>query len=169
MTRAHLGLLAPLPPRLHRTLRSRALVNLHVPGVLARLGLMNTVTLTPEGVTAKEQVKLIRTLVGRGCRTFVMHYHSPSLVPGHTPYVTTDTDLQEFLTRLKVVCRFFFKELGGMSGNPPDLLPQSMRERVLPPAGSGHTTRRHRHDTGAVFVSPTELPAPGVQAIRRAV
>jgi hypothetical protein len=129
MTRGQLGLLAPLSPRLHGALRSSPAARMHVPGILSRLHLANTVTLTPEGVSADEQIRLIQSMAARGFRTFTLHYHSPSLA-GRTPYVRTEPELMSFLDNLKAVCGFFFETLGGLPGNPADLVPPSMRERV---------------------------------------
>jgi hypothetical protein len=95
---------------------------LHLPAVLARLGINETITLTPEGVTAEEQIRLIRTLLARGQRMFVLHYHSPSLSPGHTPYVRSAEDGRAFVARLETVCRYFFEKVGGVPGYPQDLL-----------------------------------------------
>jgi GT2 family glycosyltransferase len=136
MTRARVGLLAGLPPRVHDALHSRPLAALRVPGLLARLKLVNTVTLTPEGVTAEEQIDLLRSMLRRGQRTFTLHYHSPSAAPGNTPYVRTEADLAVFLGRIRAVCRYFFDELGGMPGNPPDLLPPAARARIWPRAAA---------------------------------
>lgn len=99
-------------------------------GVMSRLGLMETVTLTPEGETAERQIALIRAMLGRGQRQFVMHYHSPSLAPGFTPYGTTAAQADEIVRRLDSVCRYFFETVGGMPGNPPDLLPDTARNHV---------------------------------------
>jgi hypothetical protein len=129
MTRGQVGLFAPLSPRLHGALRSPPAIRLHLPGILSRLHLANTVTLTPEGVSAQEQIRLIQSMVARGFRDFTLHYHSPSLA-ARTPYVRTDTELASFLDNLKAVCGFFFETLGGLPGNPVDLVPPSMRERV---------------------------------------
>ncbi len=129
MTRGQVGLLAPLPPRLHGTLRTPLPLKLHLPGILSRLHLANTVTLTPEGVSAHEQIRLIQSMTARGFRTFTLHYHSPSLAR-RTPYVRTEAELASFLDNLKTVCRFFFETLGGLPGNPVDLVPPSMRDRV---------------------------------------
>lgn len=132
MTRGQTGLLAPVPGGLHRIIQSRALKALKVPGILARLGLVNTVTLTPEGVSAEEQIALMKALYGRGTRHFVLHYHSPSLVPGNTPYVRSPAELRAFLNRIETVCGFFIDELGGLAGNPADLVPQALREDLWP-------------------------------------
>jgi glycosyltransferase involved in cell wall biosynthesis len=132
MTRAHLGILAPLMPHIQSALQNQMAAEFHVPGLLSHLGLANTVTLTPEGVSLEEQMQLIRSMLRRGYRTFTLHYHSPSLVPGHTPYVKTEAELKAFLQKIESICEFFFMEVGGMPGNPADLLPPSMREKLWP-------------------------------------
>lgn len=129
MTRAQIGMLAS---PLRGMLNSRIAAGLRLPGILSRLGLANTVTLTPEGVTAREQIDLVRFMMRRGHRNFVMHYHSPSLVPGNTPYVRTAADLRVFLHRVEAVCTFFFQTLGGVPGHPADLLPPGTRNLLWP-------------------------------------
>ncbi len=133
MTRGQIGAMAPMPPRLQGLLQHRLAARLRLPGVLARLNLANTVTLTPEGVSAEEQVRLIDAMMARGCRTFALHYHSPSLAK-QTPYVRSEADLTEFVRRIETVCRHFFQVRGGLPGNPADLLPQGMRSRLWPAA-----------------------------------
>jgi hypothetical protein len=132
MTRGQIGLLTPTSTRAHRIVQSPILKAMKLPGILARLGLVNTVTLTPEGISADEQIGLIRALFARGTRHFVLHYHSPSLVPGNTPYVRSQADLKAFLHRIQTVCRFFIDDLGGLAGNPADLVPQHARESLWP-------------------------------------
>jgi hypothetical protein len=129
MSRGQVGPLAPMPPRLHGWLHSQPSRRLHLPGILARLRLANTITLTPEGSTAEEQIHLIQFMMVRGCRIFTLHYHSTSLAK-QTPYVTTEADLKRFLDRIETVCRYFFDRLGGMPGNPADLVAPSMRGQV---------------------------------------
>jgi hypothetical protein len=122
MTRSEVGLL----PSLARLGGLAAAIpggsHLHLPSVLARLRIADTITLTPEGVTADEQMRLIRAMLKRGCRQFVLHYHSPSLSPGNTPYATDQNGARTLITRLEQVCRFFFKDIGGIPGAPRDLL-----------------------------------------------
>ena len=131
MTRGQIGALAPLPAAMNGLLQSRLGQRLRLRGVLARLHLANTVTLTPEGVTAEEQLRLIDAMLARGCRSFMLHYHSPSLGK-QTPYVRSDAELATFLNRIEAVCRHFFQRRGGLPGHPADLLPQAMRTRLWP-------------------------------------
>jgi hypothetical protein len=122
MSRATVGLMPPLSAAARALHASPAGSWLHAPSMLARFRVAETITLTPEGVTAAEQIRLLRTMLKRGTRLFVLHYHSPSLVPGHTQYVRDNSDVDRFLARLQEVCRFFFDELGGLPGYPRDLL-----------------------------------------------
>jgi hypothetical protein len=129
MTRADLG---PLSRwwRLRGWLDTQTATLLHVRGMLVRAGLLERLTLTPEGVSAKLQIVLLNTLLRRGHRLFVLHFHSPSLVAGHTPYVRNEAERAAFLARIEAVCRWFFEELGGVPGRPWDLLPVEQRSRA---------------------------------------
>jgi hypothetical protein len=65
-------------------------------GLLYRTGLLNRVPLTPEGVPLAEALAAVRTLIGDGLRWFSLSFHSPSVEPGHTPFVRTGEDLRAF-------------------------------------------------------------------------
>ena len=65
-------------------------------GILARLGLLHRVALTPEDMPLPDVLEAIRVAVGEGVRVLNFAYHSPSLVPGHTPYVRDGADLIAF-------------------------------------------------------------------------
>lgn len=62
-------------------------------GALARIGLLDRIPLTPEGVTAREAIKGIDAALAEGLPLLVLSFHSPSLHPGHTPYVRHEDDL----------------------------------------------------------------------------
>lgn len=130
MTRADIG---PLSRwwNMRSWVDREAALTLRARGVLARSRLMERLTLTPEGMTAREQIVLLRTLLARGHRSFVLHYHSPSLVPGNTGYVRNEAERREFLSRLDAVLYWFFEELGGLPGRPWDLLPVEQRARRM--------------------------------------
>jgi hypothetical protein len=91
---------------------------LHVPGILARLGLVERITLTPEGISFDEQRRLTRALLHEGQRVFSLSYHSSSLAPGNTPYVQTEADLRAFLQRIEQYLEFFSGEIGGCAATP---------------------------------------------------
>ena len=122
MTRSPVGLLPPLGALTEQLHRMKFVRNVPLKAALAHMRVVDTITLTPEGVTAEEQIRLIRALLKRGTRQFVLHYHSPSLEAGHTSYTRTAAEVDAFVRRLEAVCGFFFDTLGGMPGYPPDLI-----------------------------------------------
>ncbi len=65
-------------------------------GLLARAGLVSRVPLTPEGVSAEEAGEAIRIAAAEGPQLLTISFHSPSLVPGNTPYVRDADDLARF-------------------------------------------------------------------------
>jgi hypothetical protein len=62
-------------------------------GLLSYLGLLERVPLTPEGVTVEEAIRGVDIALDDGLPILVFSFHSPSLRPGHTPYVRTEQDL----------------------------------------------------------------------------
>lgn len=62
-------------------------------GLLARLGLLERVPLTPEGVSVEEAIRGIDIALDEGTPLLVFSFHSPSLRPGDTPYVRSEADL----------------------------------------------------------------------------
>ena len=100
--------------------------NLKLPGILARLGLLERILLSPEGMRTDEQIRLLSAMARQNKRVFSLTYHSSSLAPGHTPYVRTGEDLDEFLCRIRAVLTMFRDELGGRFATL-----QQLREEAL--------------------------------------
>ena len=69
----------------------------------ARFGLVERVALTPEGIPADRACAAIDRALARGVPLLNFSFHSPSLEPGHTPYVRTEADLAAFYGWWKVV------------------------------------------------------------------
>jgi hypothetical protein len=65
-------------------------------GILFRAGLLNFAALTPEGVPLEEALAAAQALIDDGIRWFSLSFHSPSVEPGHTPFVRTAEDLAAF-------------------------------------------------------------------------
>ncbi len=65
----------------------------HLRGVLARVGLLERIPLTPEGVTLEEALRGIDIALDDRLPVLVFSFHSPSLAPGYTPYVQSESDL----------------------------------------------------------------------------
>ncbi len=62
----------------------------------SRVGLVERVALTPEGIPADRACAAIDVAVGEGLPLLNFSFHSPSLEAGHTPYVRTEADLADF-------------------------------------------------------------------------
>ena len=91
---------------------------LHLPGILARLHALERIRLTPEGTSFTELRRLTESLLGQGCRVFSFTYHSPSLMPGKTPYVRDERELRDFLRTIDRYCHYFANDLGGKASTP---------------------------------------------------
>jgi hypothetical protein len=116
------GLLRRYGGTLHRTATS--LSKFHVPGVLARLGLVNKIWLSPEGYHLNELIALSRALYADGLRIFSFAFHSPSLDSGNTPYVRSQGELREFLDCCRRFFDFFMGDLDGVPSTPLELKAQ---------------------------------------------
>lgn len=68
----------------------------HVGAALARLGMVERIALTPEGIPAARAREAIDIAVDRRLPVLNFSFHSPSLQPGNTPYVRTQADLDLF-------------------------------------------------------------------------
>ena len=109
-----------VPPKDFKTLH--ALLRLHLPGIASRLGLLERVKLTPEGYTRQELIGVTKSLVAQGCKYLGLTYHSPSLAPGHTPYVKSAQDLEDFLQTLDAYLSYFLNQLKGQTMSVPSYL-----------------------------------------------
>ena len=112
-TTGFLGRAPRLGPLLSPLFDSTAASRLRIPGILSRTRLVARSRLTPEGVPPDEQCRLLDSLVERGRRTFSLVYHSPSLMPGNTPYVRDERDLDSFIASIEQVVTYFRDEIGG--------------------------------------------------------
>lgn len=72
-------------------------------GIMSRLGLLERIALTPEGVTLNEAIRGIDMALDDGLPLLVLSFHSPSLAPGHTPYVRNEDDLDHLYDWLRGV------------------------------------------------------------------
>ncbi|MCX8101178.1 MAG: glycosyltransferase [Geminicoccaceae bacterium] len=119
-------------------------------GILARLRLLERVTLTPEGFTAGELRRLARALVARGHRVLCLSLHSPSLAPGNTPYAPDVSACTALVDRVTGVLETVLGELGGTPATARGLLaeaeataaPESGRPCLSPADGAAGSDRR---------------------------
>jgi len=82
-------------------------------GMLARTRALERIRLSPEVASGAEMRRLTRALRADGCEVFSLTYHSPSLVPGHTPYVRDAADRECLISTIHDYCAWFRDEIGG--------------------------------------------------------
>lgn len=92
-----------------------------LPGLFARLGLLERATLTPEGIGFDAHRRLVEAMLRQGHRVFTLTYHSTSLEPGHTPYVRNADELAHFLANMRSLLAWFFGPLGGRPTTPDEI------------------------------------------------
>jgi len=103
---------------------------LRLTGAFARAGLLERIRLTPEGSTLSDAKRVSRILLDHyGQRVFTLTYHSPSLEPGHTPYVRSEADLAGFLGWIEGYLEFFFGQLGGVGSTPAEVFRLAAAQR----------------------------------------
>lgn len=84
-----------------RAARARFLRNLHLPGLLARAGLLERIPLTPEIATSGKMTDVTRSALDQDLPVLNLFFHSASLLPGATPYVSTEGERDAFLERIR--------------------------------------------------------------------
>ena len=93
---------------------------------LAKLGLLERIALTPEGVTKEEALRGIDIALDDGLPIIVLSFHSPSLAPGHTPYVRDEDDLDLLYDWLRGVYAYL-----GLRGVRPTTVEEIRRAVIV--------------------------------------
>ena len=86
---------------IHRRLGSRVGRAIRLPGLASRAGLVSKLALKPELESVKDMLRLARTLIGQGCSHLQIMWHSPSLLPGTSPFVRTPAERDRLLARIR--------------------------------------------------------------------
>jgi len=120
-TAALAGFLGPLRVPIYGAAASPVGQKLRLPGILSRLGAVDRLHLSNEGYSSAENFRLTRWLLDRGERVFAFSFHSPTVEPGHTPYVRNEGELAEFLNGFRRYFDYFFGELNGVCMTPAEL------------------------------------------------
>ena len=166
VARALTGALSQRWPWLHQRAERQPWRALHAGGLLARARLIERITLSPESSDLAAMCRLARVLLTRGTRVLTLSYHSPSLEPGHTPYVRNERDLAIFLDRLSGFLSFFRHEIGGefvtlrelrqrLSGDVPMNVPVSVQTADAGSAAHEATALRSPTLRSPTLRSPT--------------
>lgn len=99
VTSVHAGALARFGPRLQRAAQRIPAA----PALLARTRLCERIALTPEGVGVAEALRGIDAAIAADLPLLVLSFHSPSLAPGHTPYVASQAGVRALHDWLRAI------------------------------------------------------------------
>ena len=121
-TGGYVGWLRAGATPLYRAVTSPIMRGIRAAGAVARLRLIERIRLSPEDYSEPEMRRLTRTLLHDGVRVFVFSFHSPSVMPGGTPYVRSEADLERFLDKCRGYFDFFMHELDGVAMTPLEIM-----------------------------------------------
>jgi hypothetical protein len=110
------------------------LARLRVVGLLDSLGVLARRWLSPETSSGRDMVGLAKALTRRGFRVLDVTFHSPTLLPGATPFVRTDADKQKFLRKLEQFLEFSVSE--GFVFATASEVAKAVKSGELPSSGS---------------------------------
>ena len=120
-TGGYLGYLRGIGTRLGAASQGAKCRRLRLPGILWRAGALQRLRLSPEGQSIEQLLGLAAALRGDGVGVFSLTLHSPSVVPGCTPYVRDDAELAVFLDRIRRFLEHFLGPWQGRTMTPGEL------------------------------------------------
>jgi len=83
---------------------------LHIIGILEKFNLLNLRWLSPELSSADDLVKLARTMINANRRIINFTFHSTTLLPGNSPFVKNEPDLQYFYFKIESFLSHCFEQ-----------------------------------------------------------
>jgi teichuronic acid biosynthesis glycosyltransferase TuaC len=120
-TAGPIGWLAGQADRITALARSPLGRILPISRVAARANALYPMRLSPEGSSVAQMRELTERLLARGLRVFTLTLHSPTLMPGNTPYTRTEAELAGLLDTIDRYLGFFRDTLGGRFTTPSAL------------------------------------------------
>jgi hypothetical protein len=143
-TSGHVGFLCRGGTSRYR-IRDNSTVMSLVQSFLARTGCVERLHLSPEGYSLRDMCRLTKTLFRSGTRVFLLSFHSPSLEPGHTPYVRSQSDVNRFNCAIHDYLTFFRDEIGGVFCTPHEVRTAIMSSQ--PAMDQADDTKTSHHET----------------------
>ena len=86
---------------MHSVLARPAVRPLRLTGIASRLNLVKHIALSPEMETVADMLTLSRRLMEDGVRHLQVSFHSPSLMPGLSPFVRSAADVERLYATIE--------------------------------------------------------------------
>ena len=96
--------------RIFRLFSRSPLSKIHLIGILNRFRILNLRWLSPELSSSRDMIMLGKNLIKQGYRYLNMNFHSPSLLPGKTPFVRNEEEFRAFLRNVESFLQFAQKQ-----------------------------------------------------------
>ena len=106
------------------SLKRKPFSKLGIAGLFDKLNLINFHWLSPELSNGPEMVALAKRFIKSGHNFLNMSFHSTSLLPGKSPFVRNEADLQIFLNKIETFLQYALEnnfEFSGISDARKDL------------------------------------------------
>ncbi len=101
-----------------------------LPALFARMRAVERMRLSPEGHSFDDLRRLTLALRARGTAVFSFGFHSPTLMPGCTSYVSSEAELERFFDCCRRYFEFFQRELRGRIMTPSELRRHLLERRA---------------------------------------
>lgn len=96
--------------KIGKLLKRKPYSTFHILGILDRFRVLNHRTLSPETSSLADMIKLSNVIMKKGHRFLNMTFHSTSLLPGKSPFVKNDRELNLFLDKIEKYLEFLNNE-----------------------------------------------------------
>jgi len=82
------------------------LPRLHLVGILDRMGILNHRWLSPEKSSGRDMILLAKNFMRQGYHYLNMTFHSTTLLPGKSPFVCDEKELNRFMNDIEIFLMF---------------------------------------------------------------
>jgi hypothetical protein len=91
---------------LRNTFRKKIFTPFRILGIMEKLKIMNYRWLSPENSFIEDMIKLSRIVLKKGHPFLNMFFHSTSLIPGKSPFIRNESDVDEMLGKIGTYLEF---------------------------------------------------------------
>ncbi len=130
LSNCFVGPLASLGPKLFSFNQNLGWLNAFSNSFLSRSRLLRRIGLTPEGMPLTAALRAVDELQRQNSSFYCISYHSPSAVPGNTPYVRTAEDLAVFKHWLETVLDYLITDIGAVPGTITEVVKNLRANRL---------------------------------------
>lgn len=134
--------------RIHAGLQHDWLRFMRPIGVMHHSGLLRKIWLSPEVSSTADMIVLSRTMIRNGLRHFNLNFHSTTLLPGKSPFVKSQRDLEHFYRKIETLLEYLLSEARVTS-----LTLSEVRQRLDPASRTRTEQKSHCAESPPFFAT----------------